>query len=126
MNQEAKLEALMQKAIDGGLKSIPYNGDKIYVSNAKAIVDDIFDGHDQPDLFTVIFSKDFVHSVFGDTPLIMNGFQPKHPQASFAGKTEIEGVFKARPKLPYWQGILIQAVLSDDPVDAMYTAAFGK
>lgn len=112
MTDQEKLEALLQKAIDGGWE-LPHEAyDWEVRPNDMIRFTSIDDETQDPGtwympLEQLIFNHEFAKALFGDEP----------------GLGAIPGYIDDAPN---WQYHLMLAVVSDNPIDYMYQAVFGK
>lgn len=110
MTDAQKLEALIQRAIEGGYT---YSG--CYQDfNGKLMLDmkeeqwvTVFEAEND---YSIIFNHDFARALFGDTPEYeADLYRPEAYQIT----------------LKHWEWHIQQAVTSDNPIDYMYQAVFG-
>lgn len=122
MTDAQKLEALIQKAIDGGLHehtfhSLPISAFRVDIEvgiMGKLISDD----GEEIDVATVIFNHDFAKALFGEAMFT----QYVDNIQGFPGKdARDEGTIE----MYIYEYHLQQAVISDNPIDYMYQAVFG-
>jgi len=98
MTQAEKLEALVQRAIDGGWE----NGDAATVKTYSKLIRIA-----NPVVIRgIIFNHDFARALFADWPQVMKDAVPS-------------GVSSVTDK-PAWQYHLQQVVISKDPIEYMY------
>lgn len=134
---EEKLEALIQKAIDGGwndygsLESLELIKTTANTATLKGWIEFVDDEGNTDELTSeidfnykeLIFSHDFAKALFGETELDLY-YNRQLVEAQF--KLFSGTVFGEISTLPAFQVHIMLAVVSDDPIDYMYNAVFGE
>ena len=107
MTQADKFKTLLTKAIANGYVAETGTFDNVDGTNADYITRMVFEpccAEDGICLYHIIFNHDFARALFGDKVI--------------HSVTRLE-------KYKKYELVLMQAVISDDPIDYMYKAVFG-
>lgn len=108
MTQAQKLEALIERAIEGGWSKYGVNAANI----AQEAMHDCYEP--EYSIFDVLFDKDFAHALFRGGPV---------------GATVLERVGSDYEETTWgyeYEAQLQVAVISDNPIDYYYEQVFGK